>query len=169
MLTVHSEKTKAISAYGMFLGIIKNPPIIATAFGIIVSLAGIRIPIFMEETTMHLAAITTPIALMCLGGNMAFSGYNPKFKFALVSSLVKVIAVPLAATFAAYLFGFRGDDLTIIMIKNGVPAAVVGYVMLVELGGDVYTASTNVVLTTLLSSFTLTFFIFGFRMLGIII
>lgn len=168
LLTAHSEKVKGLSIKGLVLGVVKNPPIIGTFAGLAVALSGIRVPAFGETVIIHLAQITTPLALMSLGANMAFREYNPKFKYVLISSVIKLVILPLCAIVSAYFFGFRGSYLTVIMILNGVPSAVVGYVMIVELGGDVYTSATNIALTTLLSSFSLTIFIFSFRVLGIL-
>jgi len=77
--------------------------------------------------------------------------------------------MPVIATIVAYLIGFRGNDLAILMLINGVPTAIAGHVMVVEIGGDATVAANNIMLTTILSAFTLAVFIFVFRMLGVIV
>jgi predicted permease len=169
LLTIHSETPKKLNAGGLVLGIIKNPPIIGTALGLAAAFTDITLPNMAEQVINSLATLTVPLALICLGGAMAFKGFDAKFKFALTSALVKVAALPIVTIALAWLLGFRGNDLTILMILHGVPTAVGSYVMIVELGGDTYIAGTNVMLTTILSAFTLSVLIFVFRTAGIIL
>jgi predicted permease len=52
------------------------------------------------------------------------------------------------------------------MILNALPMAVGAYVMQAELGGDSYIGASVLMLTMTLSAFTLTLFIFLFRVMG---
>jgi len=151
------------------LGIIKNPPIIGVALGLAAATLGISLPTIAEQTIGSLAALTIPLALLCLGGAMTFKGFDTNFKFALTSGLIKVVALPIVTIALAAALGFRGNDLTILMILHGVPTAVGSYVMLAEMGGNTYVAGTNIMLTTVLSAFTLSLLIFVFRTAGIIL
>lgn len=167
LLSVHSEKNKGISFKKMALGIIKNPPIQGVFAGIVISLLGINLPPFATTTISSLAQITTPLALMCLGGSMTFEGFGSRFRYSLASSIVKVFVMPAIVTLVGYMYGFRGNDLIILTILHGVPSAVAGYVMVVEIGGDTYVASTNVLISTIMSAFSLTILIFVLRTIGI--
>ncbi|MDR2182832.1 MAG: AEC family transporter [Clostridiales bacterium] len=168
LLALHSSEQKKLRIGALLLGIAKNPPIIGTVLGMAASLAGITLPTIAAQSISSMAAMTMPLALICLGGAMTFKGFDAKFKFALHSALIKVAILPVVTTAAAWLLGFRGDDLTILMVIHGVPTAMAGYVMLVEIGGDTYVAGTNIMLTTILSAFTLSALIFAFRAVGII-
>lgn len=171
MLTIHNKSgsQKKPDIRGLASGIIKNPPIIGTVIGLAVAVAGINLPIIAEQTINNLASLTVPLALICLGGTMVFKGFDAKFRFAMSASLIKVALLPIVTIALAWLLGFRGNDLTILMILHGAPTAVGSYVMIVEFGGDTYVAATNVMLTTILSAFTLSILIFAFRTLGIIL
>ena len=168
LLTIHSESKQKFRIRPLLTGIIKNPPIVGTLLAIAISLIGINLPTIAAQTVNSLAVLTVPLALICLGAAMSHKGFDAGFKFALISSLIKVIVMPAATVAAALLLGFRGNDLTILMIINGVPSAVGAYVMIVEMGGDVYVSGKNVMLTTVLSAFTLSVLIFVFRAAGII-
>jgi len=169
MLTLHSSIQKKVSIKGLLLSIIKNPPIIGIAFGLAAAFAGITLPVIAGHTISSLASLTVPLALICLGGAMTFKGFDAKFSLAISASLVKVVILPIITIALAWLLGFRGNDLTILMILHGVPTAVGSYVMIVEFGGDAYVAGTNVMMTTILSAFTLSILIFAFRTAGIIL
>ena len=169
LLTVHSlADGKKISAKGIFVSIVKNPSIISIVLGVAFSLSGLVLPFFASATISALAQVTVPLVLICLGANMVFGSVDGKFKYAIYSSIIKVVAMPVAATFFAFMLGFRGEALVILMLLNGVPAAVAGYVMTVEIGGDANVSAKNIVLTTIFSAFTLALFIFLFRSFGVI-
>ncbi|MCL2415684.1 MAG: AEC family transporter [Defluviitaleaceae bacterium] len=168
VLTAHSKTGKKMTLRGTLLSIVKNPPIIGITLGIIFSFLPISLPTMAYTTIRYLATLATPLALICLGVAIVYKGIDDRFKVALLSSLIKIVALPLIATVTAYLVGFRGDNLTILMIMAGVPSAVAGYTMVEQLGGDGRTASSVVVFSTLLSAISLTIFIYAFRSLGII-
>ncbi|MCL2249728.1 MAG: AEC family transporter [Oscillospiraceae bacterium] len=169
LLTLHSQKdNNSVSLKMLLMSIAKNPLIISIVLGITLSLSGIRLPAFISTTVSTLSHITVPLALLCIGAGIVFRGVGDKLKYVLSSSIIKVIVMPALATLAAFLFGFRGYELTIIMLINGVPAAVAGYIMVAQIGGDSAIAANNVMLTTIFSAFTLPVFIFIFRSLGII-
>lgn len=164
MLSIHSNKNVSVKA--MIIGMAKNPPLLGTLFGILVSLSGIRTPMFARSTLSMLSQITTPIALICLGAGMTFEGFSNRFKYALYSSFFKTIIMPAIIGVLAYIWGFYGIDMVIFVIMSGVPTSITSYVMIVELGGDEYVASTNIVLTTVMSGVTMTFWIFILMTLG---
>jgi predicted permease len=147
--------------------IAKNPFIIAIALGFVVVLAGITLPQAVARTVGYGAAAATPLALITLGGGLMFVGFDAKFKYALAGSVIKVIVLPAAFITAAYFLGFRGADMAAIMVMGGVPSAVVGYAMVVQMGGDGYIAGMIVAISTLASAATLTIFIYITRILGL--
>ncbi|MCL2201195.1 MAG: AEC family transporter [Oscillospiraceae bacterium] len=169
LFAVHESKAKKSGVMGIILSIIKNPIIIGVLVGIVFNLSGIRLPTFAQNTVNSLSGIVMPLAMICVGANLSFGKYNAKFKYALISGIVKLVIMPVAAVIIAYLFGFRGSDLTIIMILNALPMAVGAYVMQAELGGDSYIGATALMLTMVLSAVTLTLYIFLFRVMGFLV
>ena len=152
----------------MAMTIVKNPFIIAIVLALVVQLIGIRLPVLVDQGLNQFALMASPLALFCLGAGMRFLGFDARFKYALIASLVKVLAVPLVFVVAAYMVGFRGYDIAAFAILGGIPSAIIGYAMAVQMGSDGYVASTIVVMSTLFSAFTLTVFIYVLRALGVI-
>ena len=148
--------------------VLTNPSNIMIAFAIILTVFDISLPTMVRESIMSVANVATPLALLCLGGGMAFRGFDAKFKYALIGSIIKVVAMPAIFTALAIAFGFRDYDLAIILILFGVPSAVVGYAMAAQMGGDTYVAGTIVVISTVMSAATLTVFIYTLRVLGLL-
>ena len=175
LFAVHNSKSKNINGFGIvkdvLLSIAKNPIVIAVVIGIAFNLLGWNaLPTFTANTVNSMAGIVMPLAMLCVGANLKFQGFDKKFKYVIVAVIVKLFIMPIVAILVAYLFGFRGNDLTIIMILNALPMAVGAYVMQAELGsGDLYIGASTLMITMVLSAFTLTLFIFLFRVMGFFI
>ena len=150
----------------VILTVVKNPSNIMIAIGMVLSMFDLPLPEMIGGGINITANIATPLALICLGGGMAFRGFDAKFKYAVIASVIKCVIIPIAFTVAAFLMGFRDYDLAVILIMGGIPSAVVAYAMAVQFGGDTYVAGTIVVITTFMSAVTLTIFIYAVRALG---
>ncbi|MCL1846071.1 MAG: AEC family transporter [Defluviitaleaceae bacterium] len=136
------------------------------AYGNVISTETISTSTFASNTMNALANLVMPLAMICVGGNLAFHGFDTKFKYVIISTVVKLFIMPIASVVVAMLFGFSGNDLTIIMILNALPMAVGAYVMQAELGGNTYIGASVLMITMTFSAFTLTLFLFLFRVLG---
>jgi len=180
VLSVTGESDKKVSPKTVLKGIATNPLTVGIMLGFIMSMArtffdfpNLPLPIsgtigILEDTVASVTRMTTPLALICLGGGLELSKYNPKIKYGVWAAALKTIFQPLVLVSAAYLFGFRDNDLAIILITFAVPAAITSYTMTVQMGGDHYVGATSVMFSTLFSVFTLTGFIYAFMMLGLV-
>jgi len=168
LLAACSDDGKKVGFKTIMLTIVKNPFIIAIAIAFGLQLLNIRLPFILDETVRVSANMATGLALICLGASMSFQGFDAKFKYAVVASLIKVIVLPIIFVVAGYLLGFTGYDLAAFLILGGIPSAIAGYAMVVQMGGDTYIAGTIVVLSTLFSAFTLTVFIYIMRTVGLL-
>ena len=168
VLSVCSDSDTKMGFKATVLTIAKNPFIIAIVLALALQLVNFRMPYVLAQGLGHIANMATPLALICLGAGMRFLGFDAKFKYALVASLVKVVIIPIIFVTLAYWFGFRGYDMAAFVILGGIPSAIIGYAMAVQMGSDGYIASTIVVMSTFFSAFTLTIFIYVLRALGVI-
>jgi len=179
LFAVHDPKARANGVFGVLRSIAKNPVVIGVVAGLVFNITAglvynsfdlvLALPTFAASTVDGLSGIVMPLAMICVGGNLSFRGFDVKFKYVIISVVVKLLIMPIAAITVAYLFGFRGSDLTIIMIMNALPMAVGAYVMQAELGGDSYIGASVLMLTMSISAFTLTLFIFLFRVMGFLV
>ena len=152
----------------LFMIILKNPPAIGAICGLLVSISGLPLPMFIHGSIQSLAALSTPLALIVMGAALSVRLNDSRLKYAVLSVVIKVVILPIAAVALAYVFGLRGYYLVIVGVLSGVPSAVGGYVQVVELGGDAFIAANNVALTTVMSALSLTIFLFIFRLVGLI-
>jgi hypothetical protein len=160
VLSVCADTGEKLKLKTIALTIAKNPLIIAIVAGVAFALLNIPLPTALTRTLDDLSHMASPMALLCLGGGITFLGFEKKFKYAFVASVLKVFVLPIAFTAAAFAFGFRDIDLAAFMVLGGIPSAFAGYVMAMQLGCDGYTSSNIILISTLLSVFTLTLFVY---------
>ena len=139
--------------------IARNPLIIATALGMLYTLSGIQFPGFLEETLTDLGSMTIPLALLILGADLDLNLQTTQVAYLSVVTVCKLFAVPLLFLPPAIFLGFRGQALASLLAMYASPAAVSGYIMAQNENADYHLAGQIVVVTSLLSCFTLFIFI----------
>lgn len=150
------------------INIAKNPIIIGIVLGFISSLLGIKYCAIINKTIANIAQTATPIALICIGAGFEGRKAIKKIKHTIIATFIKLVG--LAAIFLpiAIFMGFRNQELVAILIMLASPSTVTCYVMAKGMDNDEVLSSSIIVLTTLLSSVTLTGWIFILRTLGLI-
>lgn len=166
-LTNTSRKSK-VNIRSILKNIASNPMIIAVVLGIIASKIGFIIPVVAERTMGYFVVLATPLALITIGASFKLENSAKNMKATLLASFLKLIIIPTVAVFGAVAMGFNNQDILLVFVLFGVPTATVSYVMTVAMNGDQDLASNIIMMTTLLSNFTLTLFIFLFKTLGYI-
>ena len=124
-----------------------------------------KYPAIINKTIESLAQTATPIALICIGAGFEGRKALKKIKPTIIATFIKLIG--LAAVFipVAVFLGFR-NQAALIMLAS--PTTVTSYVMAKSMDNDEVLSSSIIVLTTVLSSITLTGWIFILRALGLI-
>lgn len=150
------------------LNIVTNPIIIGIVVGLLASLVRLQLPAILDKTVNSIAQTATPIALICIGAGFEGRKAIKKIKPTLVGTFIKLIG--LAAIFIpiAVYMGFRNQELMAILIMLASPTTVTSYIMSKNMNNDEVLASSIIVLTTVLSSITLTGWIFILRSFGLI-
>ena len=147
-------------------GVLTNPLIIGIALGFAASLLRLDLPKFADKTLGYFAGIATPLALLALGagfeGRKALSGW----KLTLAAGAIKLIVLGAVFVPVALAMGFRGEQLVGLFVMLCAPTTVSCYVMARNLHHEGVLTSSIVVSTTLLSSVTLTAWIWLLRSLG---
>ncbi len=166
VLTCFSEKQG--NAKNALVGILKNPLIWATFLGFLCLVYDVQFPSFIETSITNLASIATPLALFILGARFEFKRIlGNRTQLAIVVS-TRLVILPILATTAAALMGFRGVELGCIMVLSASPTGVSSYTMAELLGGDGDLAAAIVVFTSALCIFTLFIGIFIVKSLQLI-
>ncbi len=161
-IDIKNEIRKAVN------GVLTNPIIIGIVAGLIFVNIGIQMPAIPMKTINYIAATATPMALISIGGGFDFKLALTRVKPAIVSSVIKLLALPAIFIPVAVKMGFDGSELVAILIMLASPTTVTCYIMAKGMNNDEVLTSNVVVITTLLSSVTLTMWIFVLKMLGLI-
>ena len=117
------------------LAVLKNPIILATLLGLVVTLSGLRIPEMIDGVIADLGGITTPISFLSIGVGLGVAAASKK-KLVSCALLMRLIVIPLVTLSGAILLGFRGPELCGLMILFAAPAAVASYPAAVAMGAD---------------------------------
>lgn len=172
VLTFESNNQQVSVSHGQIkaacLNILKNPIIIGIVLGLLASLINLNLPKMAYKTIDNLAVVASPLALISIGASFEGRKALAKLKPTSTASFLKLVG--LAAIFLplAVACGFRDQKLIAIIIMLASPCTPTAYIMAKNMDGDDILASSIVVTTTLLSSVTLTFWIFLMRFLKLI-
>ncbi|MGB4439732.1 MAG: AEC family transporter [Sedimentibacter sp.] len=149
------------------VSIIKNPLIIGSVLGIIVSLLNIKLPTFMETTISDVAKTATPIALMVLGGDIVIKNISNNLKYVTIVTLGKLFVIPAIISYVTYLFGFRGPELGAIFSMVAPSVSISSYTMAQQYDCNYELAGQLVFVSTLVSPFSIFLFIYFFKTVGL--
>ena len=129
-------------------------------FGEVVFSLRERLP-FLYSALSQLKAVTTPFALLVLGGQFSFSALRGMAGEITVGTLGRVVIAPLLGIGTAVLLSryagwirFGVDEYPALIALFGSPTAVSSAIMAGEMGGDEQLATQLVVWTSLLSVIT---------------
>ena len=149
------------------IGILKNPIIIGIFLGLVASFFNVSLPHMLDKTIQNLSVMASPLALISIGasfeGRKAIAKIKPTLLRFYQTGRLAAIFLPIAI----YL-GFRDQKLIAIIIMLASPCTPTSYIMAKNLDNDATLASSIVVMTTLLSSLTLTGWIFLTRLMQLI-
>lgn len=149
-------------------GVATNPIILSIAAGMITSLLDIHFPQMINKTINNLGILASPLALIAIGAGFEGRKAIKKLKPTAAASMIKLVVLEMIFLPLAVLLGFRDQKLLALIIMLGSPTTPTAYIMAKNMGGDDVLTSSVVVLTTMLSAVTLTFWIFVMRYLGMI-
>ena len=153
VLAVYSPVIKS-DPWSICKSVFSNPLIISVIAAAPFAYFQISLPGWLETSGQYLAQTTLPLALICIGGTLSLAALRKSGSMALSSSLVKMIGLPVLATFGAWLWGFRGAELGILFLYFGSPTAAASFVMARAAQGNHELAAAIIVLTTLMAAVT---------------
>ena len=148
--------------------IAKNPLVISSVLGIACLLVRLRLPGVVEKTVSGLGAVATPLQLFLLGAFFRFDGLRRYRKPLAVVTVIKLFITPAVMLFLAYALGFRGVEFVALIGVFASPTAVNSFTMVQQMDcGDAELAGDIVIATSAVSVFSLFFWIWIFKTMGI--
>jgi len=145
-----------------------NPLILASLLGIIWSFWRLPIPTIFDRTLSITSGLALPLALLAIGGSFSLQRLKGDLHMAGFATTIKLIALPLIATFLLILMGVMKTDLGIGILIAGTPAATATYIMAQQMNGDAELAGSIVMLSTLASAVSYTIILLIFKTTGLL-
>lgn len=142
------------------IGIIKNPLIIASCLGVLTLLLKIKIPTAIEKTISDVSKIATPLSLILLGASFKFDNIKKYIKQTTIAVVGKTILIPCIILPICIMFGYRGVELSTLMIIFAAPTAISSFTMAQQMDSDSDLAGQIVVFTSAFCVVTVFMWIF---------
>ena len=150
------------------LGIVTNPIILGILAGLLWSALKIPMPAFLDKTAASLGGVSTPMGLMAMGASFDPKKALGKSLPAVTAAVIKLLGFCAVFLPAAVALGFRNEELVAILIMLGSATTVSSFVMARSMGHEGTLSASTVMLTTLFSAFSLTFWLWLLRSRGYI-
>lgn len=142
-----------------------NPIIIGISVGLLWSVLKIPQPVILTKTVSYLGNMATPLSLIALGASIKIGDAKEKLPTAAWISAVKLVLFCAVFLPVAIMLEFRNEKLIAILVMLGSATTGSCFVMCRNLGHKGIVTACTVMLTTLLSAFTLTTWLFVLKTL----
>ena len=149
-------------------GIATNPIIIGIVAGFVWSALKLPMPSILHKTVSSIGATATPMGLMSMGATFEMKKATSKMKPTLVAVFMKLVGFCVVFLPMAALLGFRNEEMIAILVMLGSATTVSCFVMARNMGHEGTLSSGVIMMTTLLSAFTLTMWLDVLRSFGLV-
>lgn len=146
--------------------IVTNPILIGIAVGIVWSLLKIPLKGIALKTVTNIANVATPMGLIAMGATFDFKKAFGKIGPSLLATFFKLIGFAAMFLPLAIFMGYRNEQLVAILVMLGSSTTVSCYVMAKNMNHEGVLSSSVVMLTTMFSAFTLTFWLWLLKSMG---
>jgi hypothetical protein len=134
-----------------------NPIILSTLAGMVVSMAGLTVPLPLMNTLDILGKAALCLGLVCVGSGLVFSLQGLRPVALAGTSLIKLVALPLVAAKVCVLFAVSTPVALAATFYCALPTAPNAYIMSKQMGGDARLMAALITLQTLLAVVTVPF------------
>lgn len=148
--------------------VITNPIILGIVVGLLWSLLKIPQPAIFKTSVSYLGRMASPLALIALGASFEFSDLKEKLGPIIAICFNKLILFCIIFLPIAVYIGYRDEKLVAILIMLASATTSSSFIMAKSMGHKGVISASAIMVTTLLSSFTLTFWLFILKTFGYI-
>ena len=149
-------------------GIATNPIIIGIVAGFVWSALKLPMPTILHKVVSNVGTTATPMGLMSMGATFELRKATSKMKPTIVAVFMKLVGFCAVFLPMAALLGFRNEELIAILVMLGSATTVSCFVMARNMGHEGTLSSGVIMMTTLLSAFTLTMWLDVLRSFGLV-
>lgn len=164
----NAQKSKREIIINSMYNTARNPIILGIVIGLVWSVCSFPQPPIVDKTISYLANLASPLALIGLGATFHFTDVKEKFAPVCTVVFCKLILLCIIFLPVAVFLGFRDEKLVATLIMLGSATTSSSFIMAKNMGHKGVISSCVVMITTLLSAFTLTFWLFLLKSWGYI-
>ena len=160
-LELSINNTKKYVIKNVLKGIVKNPLLLAVVLGLFVGAFGIPIPSVILQSLGILSASVTPLVLIVIGlfvGSSRIGKLSEWFPV-LLFSLFTLMVLPMIFYFGVGIFGYTASDFKSSIIEAAMPLAITPFALAEKYNLDKKFIAHSIVLSTILSVFSLPFWL----------
>jgi predicted permease len=138
-----------------FKEIFTNPLVLSCAAGLAYSRVIGSFPVYIDNTFRLVSAAALPLALISIGGALTMKGLRSNLVASAAGASIKLLLLPLVGFFVLKELQVTGVPFKVGMIFFMLPTSASIYVLSSQLNSDTELASAAIVLSTILSFFSL--------------
>jgi predicted permease len=146
----------SMSVFNAIKGLIKFPAIYALALGILFLQFKWQLPSGLDRTVTLLSDAAIPCMLVLLGMQLVNIRLDGHVVPLILTSSMRLLIAPLLAFGLTRLFGMTGPSYQAVVLEAAMPVAVLTTILATEFDAEPTFVTTAVLVTTLISPFTLT-------------
>jgi len=143
------------SVWNAIKGLVKFPAIYALGFGILFLQFKWQLPSGLDRTVTLLSNAAIPCMLVLLGMQLVNIRLDGHVLPLILTSSMRLLIAPLLAFGLTRVFGMSGPSYQAVVLEAAMPAAVLTTILATEFDAEPTFVTTAVLITTLLSPFTL--------------
>jgi predicted permease len=146
----------SMSVWNAIKGLVKFPAIYALALGILFLQFKWTLPQGLDRTVTLLSNAAIPCMLVLLGMQLVNIKLDGHVLPLILTASMRLLVAPVLAFGLANVFGLAGPSYQAVVVEAAMPAAVTNIILATEFDAEPTFVTTAVLVTTLLSPFTLT-------------
>ncbi len=143
----------------IFKSICKNTIVMAAVVAMVFKLFHLELPAMLQDVVWDLSGLATPLAFLSLGVSMDIQSMRSNRNILGWGILGRLVIIPVIFLGGGILLGFRGLELTALLVLFATPTAVSSYPLAVSMEADGELAGQMVIFTTLCSLVTIFFWV----------
>ena len=166
ILAIYGGKSK-INIKEIAVQVIKNPLIIASLAGILISVIELKLPIYIDKAVVDLSKLGGVLPMFLLGADLDFSSISSNMKDLIITISGKLFFVPLIFLTLAIKLGFSSEKIVALIAVYCAPIAVSSAIMAQQMGCDSELSTQLVVFSTVASCLTIFLWVFTLSLLKV--
>ncbi len=144
----------------VWLEILKNPLVLATLTGLLLSFSGVGLEHTLAVTLSKLGNSSIPLGLLCVGASLSLGGASQDRGVITWILAIRLMLMPVFALALAMMLSLSPLETNILVLFAALPPASAAYILAARMGGDGRSVATAVSAGTVISVLTIPFWLF---------